>query len=154
MSFKPDANIQKVAEAYANDAVDFARNLFKVQLDWTEQSIEKVESVLAIMHQKTLTDKPTEEQIYDFAKGFGSYIGEVYRRLHGGEWGIVTLEGEQFPGMSTKTGVEFWPWGRVQNRIVDGAENNVWHYYQLLLPESAGLYAVEKKSFWKRITGT
>lgn len=68
-----------------------------------------------------------------FAKFFGSYIGEVYRRNHGGEWGIVNLNEKKFFGFRTKSGTMFWPWARVSNRIVDGAENNVLHYYRVLL---------------------
>ena len=46
----------------------------------------------------------------------------------------LTLAGHTLPGlMSTRTCTLFWPWGRVQNRLVDGDENNVLHYYQALL---------------------
>jgi hypothetical protein len=87
------------------------------------------------MHTSYLATKPrpTEEQVMSFAKAFGSYIGEVYRRSHGGEWGMVTLEGQSFPGLRTKSGVNFWPWGRALNRIMEGPENNVADYYKALL---------------------
>ncbi|HDX8616329.1 hypothetical protein [Aeromonas dhakensis] len=68
-----------------------------------------------------------------FAKGYGSYIGEVYRRNHGGEWGIVNLNGQKFPGLKTKSGVNFWPWGCALNHIMQGPENNVADYYSTLL---------------------
>jgi hypothetical protein len=68
-----------------------------------------------------------------FAKVFGSYIGEVYRRNHGGEWGMVDLDGQKFPGIKNKFGTSFWPWGRALNRITQGSENNVTDYYKTLL---------------------
>ena len=134
-SFTPDANVQKVAGAYAQDAVDMAKKQFNISLDWSDASIANVEKALAMMHSSFITTnpRPTEEQAMSFAKGYGSYIGEVYRRNHGGEWGIVDLNGQKFPGLQTKTGVNFWPWGRALNRIMQGPENNVADYYRALL---------------------
>jgi hypothetical protein len=70
-----------------------------------------------------------------FAKMFGSYIGEVYRKNHGATWGLVEMAGQRFPGLKSESAAStlFWPWGRPQNRLVDGAENNVWHYYSDLV---------------------
>jgi hypothetical protein len=77
--------------------------------------------------------KPSEDQILQFSKMFGSYVGEVFRRNHGARWGMVTVGGDTLPGMeANKSRSRFWPWGRVQDRLVNGAEDNVWHYYQLL----------------------
>jgi hypothetical protein len=134
-SFTPDPNVQKIAEAYAQDAVDFTRQQFNISLDWSDSSISSVELALAKMHTSFLSTnpRPTEEQAMSFAKGFGSYIGEVYRRNHGGEWGIVNLNGQKFPGLRTKSGTNFWPWGRALNRIMQGPENNVADYYRALL---------------------
>ena len=137
-SFVPDPNVQKVAEAYALDAVEYSKKQFGITLDWTDTSISNVEKALALMHSSyaSTTPKPTEEQVMSFAKGFGSYIGEVYRRNHGAEWGIVNLNGQKFPGLKTKSGSNFWPWGRALNRIMHGAENNVVDYYKVLLEKS------------------
>jgi hypothetical protein len=74
--------------------------------------------------------RPPEDTIWTFAKAFGSYVGEVFRKNHGGDWGLVTLDGQTFPGMQSKSGVLFWPWSRAHKRIVARAEDNVLHYYQ------------------------
>jgi hypothetical protein len=105
-----------------------------VIFDWSEASIASVENIFAQMHMSYLTTKrrPTEEQVMPFAKAFGSYVGEVYRRSHGGEWGMVNLGGQSFPGMRSKAGANFWPWGRVLIRIMQGPENNVSDYYKRL----------------------
>jgi hypothetical protein len=63
----------------------------------------------------------------------GSYIGEVFRRNHGAEWGWVALQGSRFVGMERKASNLFWPWGKAQNRIVKGPEDNLWLYYQYLV---------------------
>jgi len=137
MAFQPDEDVQKMAEAYAQDAVDYAGRA-RIELDWTDQSIVKVEEILDRLYKMKPQANPSPEQVLKFAKMFGSYIGETYRRSrnHDAKWGIVTFDGEQFVGMSTgKSGVSFWPWGRVQNRLDNGDEDNVWHYYKLALPD-------------------
>ena len=134
MSFTPDDKIQKIAEAYALDACDFLRDHFRITLDWSDASIQHIESVLDVFHHEATKAKPTNEQVMGFAKMFGSYIGEVYRKNHGATWGLVEMNGENFPGLkAVSSDTTFWPWGRARNRLVDGAENNVWHYYNELI---------------------
>jgi hypothetical protein len=131
--FEADDKIREIAEACSLDAVDHANNA-GIQLDWSDQSIEKVEEILRMLHQEMTAAKPSTEQVRTFAQMYGSYTGEVFRKNHGGTWGMVTIDGNRFPGMeATNTTVSFWPWGRVQNRILNGPEDNVWHYYQALL---------------------
>jgi hypothetical protein len=133
-TFSPNENVQKMAEAYAEDTVTFAKNQFGITLDWSDASIGNIEQLLDKTHSSYISTspKPTQEQVMSFAKGYGSYIGEVYRRNHGAEWGIVTLGGQKMPGLRTKAGVSFWPWARAANRITEGAENNVKDYYNAL----------------------
>ena len=70
-TFTLDANVQKVAEAYAQDAIDMAKNQFGITLDWSDESIANVEKALALMHSSFISTKPrpTEEQAMSFAKG-------------------------------------------------------------------------------------
>jgi hypothetical protein len=131
--FQADARIQRVAEAYSRDLVTFARRQFFLDLDWTDHSIQELEIVGIALHDSYEAARPTNEQIEPYYRMVGSYIGEVYRRNHGAEWGWVTREGYRFPGMHRTPGTLFWPWARAHNRIVYGADDNLWHYYQYLL---------------------
>ncbi len=132
MDFSEDPRIQQIAEAYALDAVDFARENMKVDLDWTDESVQRLESILDIFHRELATERPSDETVATFSKMWGSYLGEVYRKNHGGTWGMVTHEGRSFPGFRSSSGSLFWPWGRVENRLRKGTEDNVWHYYRSL----------------------
>lgn len=134
-SFSPDPNVQKMAEAYAQDAVDFAGKRLGVKLDWSDASIANVEIAFSKMSASYMATnpKPTNEQVMSFAKAFGSYVGEVYRRNHGATWGMVTLGGQKYPGLRTTSGIDFWPWARAFNRITKGSEDNVSDYYAALL---------------------
>lgn len=133
-SFTPDKNVQMIAEAYALDAVDFAQKNFQIDLDWSDESVERMEAILEVFHNQLDQAKPPEETIMQFAKMFGSYVGEVFRRNHGATWGLVNLDHDSFPGLqSDRNALNFWPWGRARNRMVNGPEDNIWHYYQILL---------------------
>jgi hypothetical protein len=47
---------------------------------------------------------------------------------------MVTMNGDPFPGFrATSRDITFWLWGRVHNRLTNGPEDNVWHYYQALM---------------------
>ena len=138
INFEADEKIQKIAEAYALDAVDYADTAFRTKLDWTDDSVMKVESILDRLYKMKAEAHPSSEQVWQFAKMFGSYIGETYRRSrnHAAKWGMVTLGGDRFVGMSPDGGDEsFWPWGRVQKRLTNGDEDNVWDYYRYALPK-------------------
>lgn len=134
MSFVKDSKIQEEASLNADGAIKFALDHYRIDLDWSDDSIEKIELILSSLHKEARKDKPTQEQMLGFAIPFGSYIGEVYRRNHGAEWGSITLEGETYPGLQcSKRGQNFWPWLKALKRIENGDEDNVWHYYQILL---------------------
>ena len=132
-NFEADAEIQKIAEAYALDMIDYAKQTHGIDLDWSDDSVQPVERIAALLHDDYGKTRPSSEQVAPFYKALGSYVGEVFRRNHGAEWGWVTLQGNRFPGMQHKPGSLFWPWGKALNRIVNGPEDNLWHYYQVLL---------------------
>jgi hypothetical protein len=132
-NFEADAEIQKIAEAYALDMIDYAKQTHGVDPDWSDDSVQQVERIAALLHDDYEKTQPSPEQIAPFYKMLGSYIGEVFRHNRGAEWGWVTLQGNRFPGMQHKPSSLFWPWGKALNRIVNGPEDNLWHYYRVLL---------------------
>jgi hypothetical protein len=132
-NFEADAEIQKIAEAYALDMIDYAKQTHGIDLDWSDDSVQQVECIAALLHDEYEKAKPTDDQLAPFYKALGSYIGEVFRRNHGAEWGWVTLQRNRFPGMQHRPGSLFWPWGKALNRIVNGPEDNLWGYYRALL---------------------
>lgn len=134
-TFVPDANIEAAAQHYAADAVRYALIQYSVTLDGSEKSIAGVETVLGKLHDAYVSQdpKPTDTKVLQYAQVFGSYIGEVYRRNHGGQWGLVTLGDQRFPGMQSEGGTRFSPWAKTYNRITQGSEDNIVSYYDVLL---------------------
>lgn len=129
ISFKKDDAIRKVAEAYAKDTVEYAKKHFDLKLDWSDASIQQLERMFVDLDTDRAQAAPTVERTGEFSKMFGSYVGEVYRRNHGATWGLVTWQGETFPGLEAKNGKLFWPWGRVQSRLVKGPAEDLSSWY-------------------------
>ena len=141
-----------MAEAYAQDAIDFVRAHYSKQLDWSDDSVQGIEAVAGHLHDTLPDPPPSEQQIHGFAKMLGSYVGEVFRRNHGATWGMVSMGGEKMPGLkSSHDGTTFWPWGRVLKRLMNGPEDNIWHYYQVLLSEHAAPAQPPPLPWWKRL---
>ena len=157
-TFVADPEIERIAIARADSAIRLAAGPFGVALDWSDRSIEQVERILAGVHADLATRAVDEAKIYALAETLGSYVGEVYRRNHGATWGNVTLGSETYPGLRTDNDVLFWPWGRVYNRLVNGAEDNLAWYYHLLLEKTNGPLAQpsdpqpsDRQPWWKRL---
>jgi len=127
--------IQDMMEGYSLDAVDYAREKFGIDLDFSPDSVRYVEEIAAQLYDsrprgtlsKLLRKGPTEETVTTFAKMFGAYVGEVYRREHGGEW----FEHEEMRSYAVGSRQScMFPIGKAYKRLTDGEQDNLWHFYQ------------------------
>jgi hypothetical protein len=145
MDQKP--TIGDMMAAYASDAVDHARSKFGIALDYSPQSIEQVEQVLSRLYAKTprgiwkfLKKGPSEEVVDTLCKMYGGYIGEVFRRVHGGHWEIrrdLVWTTAAVIALSRSGGMTFFPPSKVYKRLTDGDGDNVWTYYRVLSRRTA-----------------
>jgi hypothetical protein len=76
-----EATLAKMMEAYAEDAVDHARQHFHLTLDYTDESVKAVEGLLDNLHRdlprglKRLFRRPPSEQVIaTIAKMYGGYV--------------------------------------------------------------------------------
>ena len=132
--------INDMMSAYAEDAVDFARQRFRVSLDYSHASVEQVESIADQLFQsrpkgvvgKLFKKAPSEEELQTVCKMLGGYIGEVLRRTKGGEWAI----NQEFSAIGIQRD-ESWvfPPAKVHKRLTNGSEDNLWSYFRVLLDE-------------------
>lgn len=134
--FSPEPNLQKVAEAYSLDCVDFYASKFPARLDFSPSSIAYIDNCLQIFHIQMAAAAPKPEQMEFFSKMFGSYLGETYRRTYGGEWGI-SPDGQ--PSFRSPGGLVCFPWTRVYKRITNGEEDNVLHWFEYLVKNGGSL---------------
>lgn len=130
--------------AYAMDAVDHARNAFERDLDYSHKSVEAVEAILDMIYRsrskglfaRLFRRGPSYEVLWTFSKMYGGYVGEVLRRAGGGQWYIDehTMPGQKTLGLR-KGGHLLWPPSKVEKRLTNGPEDNVWHYFQVVARE-------------------
>jgi hypothetical protein len=60
---------------------------------------------------------------------FGSYLGETFRRHHGGEWGVCM----DMPALRFGEGNICFPWQRVLKRLRNGEEDSVYIWYMAMV---------------------
>lgn len=135
-----EPTIADVMQAYAQDAVDMARERFQTHLDFSENSIEQVEKILTTLYNalpkgtlgKWLRRGPSQDQLWQMAKIWGGYVGEVIRRRWGGEWATETAAHPGTVITLRVLGSDIFPPAKVYKRLTNGPEDNVWFYYQVL----------------------
>lgn len=121
--------------AYAEDAVDHARVNFSVALDYSPESVREVERILEQLRVamrgfivRLFRLGPSDDDVRKMSMMYGGYVGEVFKRVRGGDW---TIHSEH--GLALVRGEEvIFPHERVHKRLVNGAEDDVWSYFQII----------------------
>ncbi|MHB0938974.1 MAG: hypothetical protein ACYDCO_06055 [Armatimonadota bacterium] len=134
-----EATLAAMIREHAQAAVHYARDVAHRQLDYSEASLQTVELILEKFHcdlprgffAKLLKRGPSEREIDDMARMFGSYLGEVIRLNLGGEWQPEHPLFPEIPGMIVG-GTMIAPWSKAYKRIVDGPGANLLFYYKIL----------------------
>jgi hypothetical protein len=132
--------VTEMMQAYAADAVDYTRSRHNVDLDYSMQSVQQVERILDTLADTVPRDRlskllrrgPDPDQMKQLTKMFGGYIGEVFRLQWGGEWTLHSpLSSEPHIALQIR-GNHIFPPDKVYKRIMNGSEDNVWMYAQML----------------------
>ena len=77
-----NSQMQQIAE----NAVKVAAEKFGQSLDYTENSLTKLEALLQQAYELYTTQSISEEVIQKTSMVWGGYLGELMRRKWGGEW--------------------------------------------------------------------
>jgi hypothetical protein len=127
-----DDALARMMEAYAEDAVDHARQRFHLTLDYSDESVNLVEGLLDKLHRefprgikRLFKRPPSQEVIATIAKMYRGYVGEVVRRNHGGEWRVQSnVPGVDGPVIAFRVrgGTWFLP-AKVYKRVLNGSED-------------------------------
>lgn len=126
-SRSPSALMHAVAAA----AVGRAREAYGVELDFSPGSVERVEEILARLHEAARAGEPVDARRE--ALTWGAYIGEVIIREKGGRWERDHSAGG--PGSFPLLWGDHasFPIGWCGKRIENGEEDNVWVKYRALI---------------------
>lgn len=136
-----DQVIGRKMEIMAKRAVDHALKTYKVQLDFSEASIQKVESILTDIEStfpkglmgRLFKKGPSEQEIENLCNMYGGYIGEIFRQNCGGNWDTNSdfTPGQKIPCMNIGVTIIFPP-AKVFKRLSQGKGDDVWFYYQAM----------------------
>jgi len=138
------STIDDMVRDFAQGAVDIARQ-FEITLDYSENSLQQVESILGQLHNDlhhappaNRPAPPPTDQMEMMCKLWGGYFGEVVRRRWGGEWTIETYPGGNFATLTlTLPAGKIFPSIKVYRRLTEGEGDNVWKFYQSMRPKLA-----------------
>lgn len=121
-------SIADMMQSSADDAVRAAHDRFGFELDYSPESIESLETILAgIGASLDLSEKDkVEEQV----KVWGGYLGEVIRRRWNGAWDLIQYPGraEAMPGLLV-SGSQIYPLMKIYRRLTMGESENIWKFY-------------------------
>lgn len=147
---------------YALDAVDTGMRNFKVELDFSENSVKEVERILDILNKSLNRNRQSDDTIMKFAKQFAGYIGQVMMMKWGGEW--IDESNYSFNnGHALRIGEQsLFLLSKVHRRITRGSEENVYHFFQVIRKDIEGvsdlneanierLVVKEKKNWFQKI---
>jgi hypothetical protein len=125
--------------ALAAQAVGAARDVYETTLDYAPGSVERVESILARLHQEHRTRPFLPERLAGEANRWGAYVGEVARRVKGGEWRRDSVHvGKRTYPLVWGVQDEIYPSAWCFRRLTNGPEDNVWDKFRVSVLEGGG----------------
>ena len=130
------------AASHAQIAVDAARALDHVTLDYTPASLVEVDRILGKFHAERLTVVDIGETVFSF----GCYVGEVLVRNNGGRWVMprqsvlsrLGLGDSNMMVVELAGGAVWNPIMKALNLLENGESESVTYFYQVATRPSDG----------------
>jgi hypothetical protein len=126
-----DTKLAEDMEANARNAVELAKTRFQATLDFGIDSLQVLETLFDRV-EYAMPDPESKETLGLLTRLLGSYLGEVIRRKHGGEWIIWTDKHGKTMALQVGDATIFTH-NKVKKRLERGPEHNIWKYYQEVL---------------------
>ena len=90
--------LNKLMRDSANDAIKTSEEEFGIELDFSSESVSLIDVIISkfldIYNDQALEDKA----VFTICNIYGAYIGEVFRKLAGGQW-QYNLQDEEAPSI-------------------------------------------------------
>jgi hypothetical protein len=125
---------------FAADMVDGAREISGVELDYSEASLEAVDSIIQSFCDQGLDVDQMKETLF----GFGCYVGEVFVRSAGGRWKELQPGDKSLSTLGWPLVVELPngslcnPIGKVFKRLEFGEGENLPYFYRVFVKPGIG----------------
>ncbi len=130
MKNNPPPDVETLMQQMNQSAFKVASS-YGVALDYSDESVQGVESILGDFHNEFKKTKD-DSGLRGIALFFAAYLGEVIRRKGlGGSWSRnhPTIGEDSFP--FAWNGGDLFLYGWCQKRIFDGKEDDVWIKYRV-----------------------
>jgi hypothetical protein len=122
-------DIGEMMPSLARQAVEIGRE-YGLELDYSRESIERLERLLAQLGAEMSAARPSDEEISMVSKLWGAYWGESLRRIVGGEWQLERAPGTQHPTAALNVrGSSVFPTVKIYRRLTLGSGENVDQFF-------------------------
>ncbi|MDP4535822.1 hypothetical protein Q3O60_06460 [Alkalimonas collagenimarina] len=81
-----DQQLEQLMTQSADDAVKYAEEEFQLTLDYSTESLLKLDVLVSALHERQKKQAHATDLLFTLCTIFGAYTGEVFRRHLGGEW--------------------------------------------------------------------
>jgi hypothetical protein len=142
----PQRPASEQMRAFAAGALQAAADAYEVTLDYSVASVERVEDILGTLHNENQAHPLLPERLVAEANRWGAYVGEVARRVRGGEWQRDSAHAgaNAYPLVIGQN--EIYPCAWCFRRITNGPEDNVWVKFRLTVTERPGENVLEVRA--------
>ena len=128
--FQPAPAVAQRAAKEAAELVRFARAELGLRLDWSDASVAQIERLATELGKDLRREGGKLSEVDSLVRLLGSYVGEVYRRNHGGSWGEADFGGQRRVALRPeKGGALLWPAERIRQRLRQGAGSRLVAHY-------------------------
>jgi hypothetical protein len=120
-------SLDAMMQGYAQAAARLARNHFRRDLDFSSESIEKLDEILVLVGETPDLDIDFEVRLW------GSYLGEVLRRRYAGGWEMTKYPGGEMavPAVEVR-GSRLFPLMKVYRRLTEGEEEDLATFFTMV----------------------
>jgi len=120
-------NLEAMMEAYAQAAAKLGGSEFQQKLDFSPESIDRLDEILV-----TVSESPEKDVDFE-VRLWGSYLGEVLRRRYAGSWEMTQYPGgvAAVPAIDVR-GSRLFPLMKVYRRLTMGEEEDLRSFYAMV----------------------
>lgn len=120
-------NLEAMMEGYAQAAAEAAHDEFRRALDFSSESIERLDEILVLVGESPELDIDFEVRLW------GSYLGEVLRRRYTGNWEMTRYPGGEMavPAVEVR-GSRLFPLMKVYRRLTEGEEEDLATFFTMV----------------------
>ncbi len=130
----------------ARQAVSTAAHDYRISLNFSPESVEKVEEILGKIHDRHIRSPLADSELAKESLKWGAYIGEVIKTVRPCQW-AVDSEGNGAGSLPVvyQDKSEVFPILWCHERITIGDDENVWHKFLILVVDRDKSEAIEFK---------